>query len=93
MSVSVAHSPSLSACETCVKRMRDAGYNAFLYEVPGKGGYSIAVGVFGSKAEGDELAAYLKEQEPVKGVKLESAYSFNVYLSSSAISKYASPWW
>ena len=91
--VSVAHSGNLSRCETCVKRMREAGYNAYLYEIPGKDGYSIVVGVYGSKAEGDELAAYLKEQEPVQGVKLEGAYSINVYLNSTAVSKYASPWW
>lgn len=92
-SVTVAHSPSRSACETCVGRMREAGYNAFLYQVPGKDGYSILVGIYDSRDDADALAGYLHEAEAVSGVKLDSAYSVAVSLSDSAVREYANPWW
>lgn len=91
--VAVAHSGDLAACEGCVKRLRDAGYNAYLYAVPEQDGYSIVIGVYSTREEAAALAGELHSREPVPGVSLEGAYAINVYLSSAAVNKYLSPWW
>ena len=93
VSVSVAHSPSLSACESVVKKLRNAGYNAFIYEIPGKGGYGIHIGLYGSVDDAEIMAQYLHEQPAVQGAKLDHAYSVNAYLSDAAASAYANPYW
>ena len=93
-SVSVAHSPSLSRCESCVRKLRDAGYNAYLFETPGKDGYTIQIGVFDTLEDADAFALYLHEQPEVGGVKLSSAYALSkVRLSKYAINLYSYPWW
>ena len=92
--VAVAHSQKQSSCETCVQRLRDNGYNAFLYEETNKSGYTILIGVFGTAQEAKDFAEYLHTQPEVKGVKLGSAYAVSkVRLSDSVASRYGSPWW
>lgn len=93
-SVAVAHSQSKSACETCVLRLREAGYNAFLYEQLNKSGYSIQIGAFTDLQEAKDFAEYLHTQSEVKGVSLASAYvPSKTLLPSVAVELYASPWW
>ena len=89
----VAHSPSLSACESVVKKLRSAGYNAYLYEIPGEGGYAINIGVFQSVNEAETMSQYLHDQPEVKGAALDRAFSVNVYLSDAAARSYANPYW
>ena len=93
-SVAVAHSQKLDYCESSVKRLRDNGYNAFLYEETDKSGYTILIGVFGTAQEAKDFAEYLHTQPEVKGVKLGSAYAVSkVRLSDSVASRYGSPWY
>ena len=92
-SARVAHSSSLSACESVVKKLRSAGYNAYLYEIPGKGGYGIHIGVFQSVNEAETMSQFLHDQPEVKGAALDRAYSVNVYLSDAAVRSYANPYW
>lgn len=90
-SVAVAHSGSLEACKTCVCRLRDNGYNAFLYEQLDKGGYAILIGVFPSAQDAKDYAEYLHTQPEVVGVRLDSAYALSrVYLTDEAASRYQS---
>lgn len=90
--VTVAHSQDLDQCISCIGKLQSAGYNAFIYEIPGKAGYGIIIGIFGTKAEAEELAACLHEQQPVKDVQLENAYCVSVYLPDAVVACYADPW-
>lgn len=82
-----------SNCETCVKRLRDAGWNPFLYRETGKGNCRICVGIFGSAAEAETVAKVLHEGPAVKGVNVEKAYGTKIQPGTDCEYRYADPYW
>ena len=93
VAVQVAASGKLSSCETCVNRLREAGYNAWLYQSNGSKNYRVLVGVFSKAAEAEELAVYMHSGPAVKGVKMEKAYATNAYISDEGMNDYSYPFY
>lgn len=90
--VSVAYSQSLNSCETNVKRLREKGYNAFLYVENNKTDYWVLIGVFGTKQEAEDFAESLRAQPKVKGIRLKDADIKEIRLSDTEANSYRSPW-
>lgn len=88
VAVQVASSGSLSNCETCVKRLREAGYNAWLYKSEGSKSYRVLVGVYERAADAEKLAVMMHSGPAVKGVKMEKAYATNAYISDEGMNQY-----
>jgi len=93
VAVQVASSGNLSNCETCVNRLREAGYNAWLYQSNGSKNYRVLVGVFSKAAEAEKLAVYMHSGPAVKGVKMEKAYATNAYISDEGMNRYCYPFY
>ena len=93
VAVQVASSGSLSNCESCVRKLREAGYNAYLYQPEGSKSYAILVGVFGKAAEAEELAVKMHKGPAVKGVKMEKAFARNAYISDAGVLEYSYPYY
>ena len=66
--VTVAHSPRLDYCQSSIQRLRNEGYNAYIYEAEGKEGYSILIGAWTSKDDAQSFADWLHTQPEVRGV-------------------------
>lgn len=91
--VQVGATTSLSSCKTCVERLRERGYNAFIYQKKGSNQYRVVIGAFSSSSKAQPLADSMRAGGKIKGMKTESAYVTNIYLSDSAKEKYGNYFW
>lgn len=92
--VQVASSSNLANCKTCVGRLRDAGYNAYIYQAKKKTtSYCIVIGAYGRKYEAEDLLEEIRGGPSVKGVKMDHGFLVNTYLSDWGYDTYADPYY
>ena len=90
--VSAAHTRKLPGSKKIVQNLREVGYNAYVYEIPNRTGYAILIGVFDKKEDAEDLAVHLRKLTVIDA-DLGSAYVYDVYLGSSAVSSYSNYQW
>ena len=89
VAVQVASSGDLKACVTCIKRLRDAGYNAYIFVPSGQTRYKLCIGCFSSKSDANGLLDRIKNGPAVKGVSMAGGFLINVYLPTDRTDYYS----
>lgn len=89
VAVQVAATGSLEEAKRDVVRLREAGYNGYVYHAKGAGNYRVVTGVFKNAVEGEKFATYMQNGPTVPGVKVAKAYATNVVITAAGKETYA----
>lgn len=93
VAIQVASSASESSCRTCVGRLRDAGYNAYIYQPKVNDHYKIMIGFFDSKADAADVLEEVTSGPEVKGVKMSHGFPASVTLTRAQAANYSCCYW
>lgn len=93
VAIQVASSASESSCRTCIGRLRDAGYNAYIYQPKANSHYKIMIGFFDSKADASDVLEEVTSGPEVKGVKMSHGFLANVSLTKTQANLYSYCYW
>lgn len=92
-SIQVSSSGSEKNSKIVAERMRETGYNAFVYHRPGSPTYKIMVGIFKNKSDATATVQKIRTGPEVRGLKdIEKAYEVEIKMDSANYSALKDPY-